>query len=211
MTSDSKHYDLSDEAVKLKELCNMVLHNADAARDKIIDDVTSEITAWTDEQEAALAAECDAISKSADKQAEEITNRQVTIAKNEVRRERIKIQNKYVDEAFVIFQNSLEALRERGDYIEILTGLAFEAILKIPKGQDMLIRLSAVDAGLGEELARIIREAVSVNITFDPVPGGFKGGVMILSADGRWSITLDWHAKTEELKDVITTRILAAL
>jgi len=211
MTSDSKNYDLSDESVKLKELCNMVLHNADTQHDKIIDDAMSEITSWTNSQEAALVAECDAISKSAAKQAEEIANRQVIIAKNDTRRERIKLHSKYVDEALVIFQNRLEALRERGDYIEILAGLAFEAILKIPKGQDMLIRLSAVDSELGEELARIIREAMLVNITFDPVPGGFKGGVMILSTGGRWSVTFDWHAKTEELKDVITTRILAAL
>jgi vacuolar-type H+-ATPase subunit E/Vma4 len=211
MTDKSENIVTSVEATKLRELCNLVLHRADSMRDKIIDDAMSEVKQWTDEQQAILDAECDAISKDASKRADEIANRQITNAKNESRRERIKLQNKYVDEAYVIFQNKLEALRDRRDYIEILAGLAFEAIEKIPAGQDMLLRLSAADAMFGEELAGIIKKAMPVSITFDRVPGRFKGGVTVLSVDGRWSVTSDWHAKTEESKDAITAHILAAL
>jgi vacuolar-type H+-ATPase subunit E/Vma4 len=211
MSDKSENYGLNVEATKLRELCNLVLHRADTQRDKIIDDTMSGIKLWTDEQQAILDAECDAISKEASKRADEIANRQITNAKNESRRERIKLQNKYIDEAFVIFQNKLEALRDRSDYIEILTGLAFEAIEKIPEDQDMLLRLSAADVMYGEELAEIIKKATPVNITFDHVPGRYKGGVMVSTVDGRWSVTSDWNAKTEESKDAITAHILAAL
>jgi len=211
MTDFSKKLDSSVEESKLRELCNHVLHQADAEHDRIVDDVRKEINEWINEQQAILDAECDAILRDADKRANEIANRQITNAKRESSRERIKLLNKYIDEAYAIFQNKLEALHDRSDYIEILAGLAFEAIEKIPQGQDMLLRLSEKDVGYGEELAGIINDTMPVNITFDPVPGRFLGGVMTLSTDGHWSVTSDWLSKTEESKDKITAHMLAAL
>ncbi|MCL1875894.1 MAG: V-type ATP synthase subunit E family protein [Synergistaceae bacterium] len=211
MNDINKNLDSSIEATKLRELCNLVLHRADVEHDRIIDDVRNEINDWSNEQQAILDAECDAISRDANRRADEIANRLITNAKRECSRERIKLHNEYVDDAYAIFQDKLEALHKRSDYIEILAGLAFEAIEKIPQGMDMLLRLSEADAEYGGELAGIIRDAIPVNITFDSVPGRFKGGVMILSADGRWSVTSDWQSKTEESKDEITARVLAAL
>jgi vacuolar-type H+-ATPase subunit E/Vma4 len=207
----SKNSDSGVEAEKLKNLCNLVLHRADVEHDKIIDDARNGINLWVNEQQATLDAECDAIAKDASKRANEIEIRQITNAKSECSHERMKLQNKYVDEAYSIFQDKLEALRGRGDYKEILAGLAFEAIERFPKGQDISLRLSGADAGLGEEIAAMINRAMPVNITFDPVPGEFSGGVMILSSDGHWSIVSDWRAKTEELADTIAARVLAAL
>ena len=211
MTEISNNSGESVETKKLRELCNLVLRRADAEHDDIIDDVRNEINQWTNEQEVMLDAECDSILKDANKRAEEIVIRQINNAKIESSRERIRLQNKYVNEARAIFQSKLEALRKRGDYKEILMGLAIEAIGEVPRGHDLLFRLSGADAGLGDEIAEIIREVMQVNITFSHLPGEFNGGVMISSADGRWNVISDWRAKTEELADVIATRVLAAL
>jgi len=211
MTDISKNSNSWDEEAKLRELCNLVLHRADSEHDKIIDEVRNEINQWTNEQEAMLDAECDSISKDANKRADEIVTRQIANAKSEYNRERMKLQNKYINEARSVFQSKLEALRDRRDYKEILAGLAIEAIEEIPKGQDVLFRLSAADAGLGNEIAAIIREVMPVNITFAPAPVEFNGGVMISSADGRWNVVSDWGAKAEELADAIAARVLAAL
>jgi len=209
---DKKDSNSSVEAVKLREMCSLVLHRADAEHDKIIGDAQNEISQWVNKQEAMLDAECSAILKDAKKRADETASRLIADAKRECSRERIKLQNKYAVEACAIFQRKLEALRDRRDYKEILAGLTFEAIEKIPDGQDVSFRLSTADAGLGQDLAAIIKGAMpEVNITFDPAPGEFNGGVMISSADGRWSVVSDWRAKTEELADTIAARILAAL
>ena len=199
------------ESAKLRELCNLVIHQADAERDKIINDARNEINLWVNEQQAMLDAECDAILKDASKRAGETASRMVADAKSECNRERIKLQNKYVDAASAIFQSKLEALRNRRDYKEILAGLAIEAIEGVPAGQDILLKLSAEDEGLGEEITAIIRKLMPVNITYDPVPGEFNGGVMISTADGHWSVVSDWRAKTEELADTIASRILSAI
>ena len=211
MTDIGKNLDPSSEASKLKELCNLVLHRADAEHDRIVDDARNEMNLWANEQRAMLDAECDAILKDANKRADEIANRQITNAKNESSRERMKLQNKYVEEARAIFQSKLKALRERADYKEILTGLALEAIEEVPKGQGISFRLSAADAGIGEDIAAMISEAAAVNVTYDPAPGEFNGGVMISSEDGHWSVVSDWSAKADELADTIAARVLAAL
>ena len=208
--TDKKDSD-SIEATKLQELCNIVLHRADSERNRIINDAQNEINHWINEQEAILIAECDSISKDSVKQADETTNSLIANAKSESSSERLKLQNKYIDAASAIFQSKLEALRNRRDYKEILAGLAIEAIEELPKGQDISFRLSAADSGLGEEIAAIIRKVLPVNITFDPTPGGFSGGVIISSADGRWNVVSDWRAKTVESEDAIATRVLAAL
>ena len=212
MTDISKD-DLESRAedAKLRELCNIVLKRADVEHNRIIDEVRDEIDLWTEEQQILLDAECDTISLDAQKQANEILTRQISDAKNEVNRERMKLQNKCVYEAKALFQKKLEALRKHVDYKDILAGLALEAIEKVNEKREISFRLSAADAELGEEIAEIINEAAQIKITFDSTPGGFNGGVMISSADGYWNVISDWNAKTDESADVITSRILAAL
>ena len=211
MTGSKIDFESNTEAAKLKELCSLVLHRADVERDKIIDDARSEINMWIEEQQMLLDAECDAIAKDAGKRASEISTRQTADARSESNRERLKLHNKCVNEARAMFQKKLESLRGQANYKEILAGLAIEAVKGVPKEQDILFRLSAADAELGEEVAAIISKAESVNVIFDPSPGEFNGGVMVSSADGRWSVVSDWRAKTEELADTIAERILAVL
>ena len=199
------------EATKLRELCNIVLMRADVEHNRIIDETRDEIDIWTKERQISLDAECEAISKEAKKQADEISIRQISDAKTEINRERLKLQNKCVYEAKALFQKKLEALRKQVDYKYILAGLALEAIEKVNVKQDLSLRLSLADAELGEEIVAIINEAAPINITFDSTPGDFNGGVMISSEDGRWSVVSDWNAKTDELADAISARILAAL
>jgi vacuolar-type H+-ATPase subunit E/Vma4 len=199
------------EAAKLRELCNIVLKRADVERNRIINDARDEIDLWVKEQQILLEAECGTISKDAKKRADEISTRQISDAKNEINRERLKLQNKCVYEAKALFQKKLEAMRKHVDYKYILAGLALEAIEKVNKKQDILLRLSAEDVELGEEIAAIINEAAPINIIFDSTPGKFAGGVMISSADGHWSVVSDWNAKTDELADTISARVLAVL
>ena len=217
MTDSKKISESKAEAVKLEELCSLVLHRADAEHNKIIDDARDEINLWTKEQQILLDAECDAISTDTGKRADEISIRLVSNAKSESNRERLKLQNECVCEARALLQEKLEALREHADYKEILAGLALEAIKELPEGQDISFRLSAADTGFGKEVAAMINKALRkdtaapVNVTFDPAPGEFNGGVMISSADGRWGIVSDWRAKADELADTIAERVLAAL
>ena len=212
-----KNLESSTEAAKLKELCNLVLHRADVEHNVIIDDARNEINLWTEEQQILLDAECDAIAKDASKRAGEISIRQVSDARSESNRERLKLQNKCVNEGCAMFQKKLESLRGHADYKEILAGLVLEAVKEIPKGQDIVFSLSAADTGLGKDIAAIISEAIcedvktSANVIFDPAPGEFYGGVMVSTADGRWSVVSDWRAKADELADTIAERVLAVL
>jgi vacuolar-type H+-ATPase subunit E/Vma4 len=176
-----------------------------------LNDARNEINLWRNEQQAKLDAECDTILKDAIKQADEIERSQIAKAKGKNIRELTRLCNKYVDESCEIFQHKLDTLRERSDYKEILTGLAFEAIKKIPCKQNISLKLSAADVSLGEEIAGIINDVVSINMTFDPAPGDFEGGVVISSADGRWSVISDWRTITEETTDTIASRVLATL
>ena len=208
---DKEDLESRAEAAKLRELCNIVMSRADVEHNRIIDETRDEIDRWIKDHQILLDAECNAISKDTKKQADEILIRQVSDAKNEISRERLKLQNKCVYEAKALFQKKLEALRKRVDYKYILAGLALEAIEKINNKQDLSFRLSFADAELGEEIAAIINEAAPINITFDFTPGEFSGGLTVFSADGRWSVVSDWNAKTDELSDAISARILAAL
>lgn len=196
---------MSDEAAKVKDLCEIVVHRADAECEKIISRARDETEEWARVHKEETQKKIASIISDAKKQSEGTHSRRVTEAKIDAERERLKLLSDCVEKARAIFMSKLEAFPNRADYPEILAGLVAAAAEKLPRGQKLIFKLRADDAKWGEPV-----EAVA-KIKFDSTPADIDGGAELSSEDGRWRVVSDWKAKTEEMADAIAKRVLAAL
>lgn len=208
---ESKSATEDAEALKLRNLCHLVLHNADAEHDKIISSTRDEIQSWIHTRNSETDSQAAEILADAKRRAAEISARQISNAKIDSERERLKLLASCVQKATVIFREKLEALSQRDEYPEILAGLAIEAVSAIPH-VDLCLALSERDAKFGEKVVEYVKKIMpSVKLKFDVTPANISGGVRISTHDGRWDIVSDWKAKSDELSDTIASRVLEAL
>lgn len=197
---------------KLASLKNLLLKKADDERESILESARREAASWLEEQNAKLERMVEQIHSEAVKRAEEIAKRQIAGAEATRAKERLRLQNSLLDEACVLLQKELTALRDRPDYQEILAGLAVSAASGIPGGSVVRLSLAGEDAHLGRALVERVSArlpGVSFELSADPAP--ITGGVLLEAPDGSWRAAADWHEVAAELKETLAERLLAAL
>ncbi len=197
---------------KLASLKNLLLKKADDEREAILDSARREVASWLEEHTAELERMVEQIHSEAVKRAEEIAKRQIAGAEATRAKERLRLQNRLLDEACGMLQRELTALRDRPDYPDILTGLAVSAAAELPEGSSVRLSLAGEDAHLGSTLKeRVAARRPEMTFEFSPDPAPITGGVMLEAPDGSWRAAADWHEVAAELKETLAERLLAAL
>ncbi|MDR0764280.1 MAG: ATPase [Synergistaceae bacterium] len=198
---------------KISALQKIILEHANQQREALATDARKEADAWLTQETAKLDRETNAVLADAKSRADDIHRRQILTAGREKSTEALRQQNKLLGEALRKFQDGLARLRDRGDYGDILTGLALEAARALSDERGTLkLKLASLDASLGEKVA----EAVSAKnprfkMVFDHDPVPIIGGCWVTSEDGRRQINADWQSRTQEMADVIAGRLLSLL
>ena len=197
---------------KLNDLRSHILDRARMEGQVLLDGAAREVASWQKEEGTRLDWEIEILLREARSRSEELRRRQVAASEREKARERLRAQNKLLQQAAKLLQEALTALRTRPDYGDILRGMALEALEELRGVSAVRLRLAAPDAALGEPLARALGGwDPAVTVTFDPDPAPITGGVWLASADGRRQATADWSQKTQELSETLAERLLALL
>lgn len=197
---------------KLSTLKELLLDQAEAQRHRILQEAREELQGWLREQEDRLAKEEEMILDDARRRAEEVRLRQVINAEREDSLETLRYQNRLISEALAMLREELVKLRERDDYPMILAGLAMEGIESAGMEGAYLIRLSANDSSLGDQVAWLVKTNMpDARVSFDPEPAPILGGLWLASQDGRREVRLDWQARAQELSEKLAERLLQLL
>ena len=199
-------------AEKLNDLRSHILDKARLEGQILLEGAAREVTTWRKEETGRLDWEIEILLREARSRAEELRRRQVAASEREKARERLRAQNKLLQQASHLLQEALTALRTRRDYGDILRGVALEALEQIRDVPEVRLRLAAADAPLGPDLARSLSTLdAHVTVTFDAEPAPMAGGVWLSSSDGRRQATADWQQKAQELSGSLAERLLALL
>ncbi|HQH78647.1 MAG TPA: V-type ATP synthase subunit E family protein [Synergistaceae bacterium] len=197
---------------KLNDLRSHILDRARMEGQVLLDGAAREVASWQKEEGTRLDWEIEILLREARSRSEELRRRQVAASEREKARERLRAQNKLLQQAAKLLQEALGALRTRPDYGDILRGVALEALEELRGVTAVRVRLAAPDGALGDTLARELGAwDPTVTVTFDPAPAPMTGGVWLASADGRRQATADWSQKTQELSETLADRLLALL
>jgi V/A-type H+-transporting ATPase subunit E len=202
--------DISNE--KITALQSIILEHANQQRAALATDARKEAEAWLAKEMAKLERETAAVLADAKSRSEEIHRRQILSAEREKSTEALRQQNRLLNEAMKKFQDGLVRLRERGDYGAILTALAAEAAGMLAESDALKLRLSAIDARFGPDVASGATKRLSGTVmTFDPDPAPIIGGCWVMSGDGRRQVNADWQSRTQEMTDTLADRLLSLL
>ena len=167
--------DISNE--KIMALQHIILEHAHRQREALASDARKEAETWLSKEMAKLEHETNAVLADAKLRAEDIYRRQILSAEKEKTTETLKHQNRLLDEALKKFRDGLVHLRDRPDYIDILTGLALEAARSLTGETGALrLRLATLDSSLGENVAKAVNgKNLGLSMTFDHEPAPIIG------------------------------------
>ena len=197
---------------KLMVLQNMILEQASSEKHELAENARRESESWLSKEMAKLDRETAMIIADAKKRSEEIHRRQILSAARHKSTEPLRQQNRLLQQALKMFQNGLVKLRERPDYVDILTALAIDASRKLKGSAPVKLRLAAIDAPIGESVASAVNSKYpDAGMVFEHSPAPILGGCWVESSDGRRQINADWQSRTQEVSDVLADRLLALL
>jgi V/A-type H+-transporting ATPase subunit E len=141
-----------------------------------------------------------------------MTSRQLIEAESNRDKDRLRLQNELIQKALALLQEALVAFDKRVDYDAILTGVAAEVCERLPKGQEVKIRLRAEDVSRGDSVASALRARFpGIGVTFDAEPAPIIGGVLLYSEEEKWRVVADWKTKAEEMADAVAKAVMAEL
>ncbi len=197
---------------KIGTLRDIILDRADGEKKSIVATAQREADDWLVKETEKLQRETNLILQDSRKRAEDIRRRQILAAEREKSTETLRLQNRILSDALGRLQDKLVHLRDKENYLEILTGMCVEASTSL-KGVDSLkFRLSAVDTTLADKLSENMRSAApGINFVFDPEPAPILGGCWVSTTDNRRQVNLDWQSLTQEMADTLAERLLPLL
>ena len=197
---------------KIINLQNIILEHANTQRSALASDARRESEEWLTKEKDKLEREAELIVTDAKSRSEDIHRRQILSAERERATEALRQQNRLLQQTLKKFQDELIRLRDRDDYVKILAGIALEASKSIVDAAPLKLRLAAIDAKVGENVAEMVNEKLpEAKMTFDREPAPIMGGCWIQTADGRRQINADWQSRTQESADILADRLLALL
>ena len=203
---------MSDVNEKITALQGIILEHANAQRTAIVADARREAEAWLRKEMTKLDRETSAVLADAKQRAQEIYRRQLLAAERGKSTEALRQQNRFLNEALKKYQEGLVHLRERKDYVNIITALAVEAARSMRGGSPLRLRLASADSSLGSKVAAAVNAKLpEAGMVFDPEPAVILGGCVVESADGRRQVNSDWQSRTQEISDTLADRLLALL
>ena len=192
---------------RLDEQKRKILENASLQKRAQIDNASAKADEWLKEETSKLDAELDLIVKQAEKQADEERSLRLRTAKLTESREMLKLQNKLLDEALGRLESKFRSLRQRSDYVRILCGMALEAAEQMNENKFSVV-LSKDDAKLADELAALLKKTGTdtvFSVTY--ANNAPKGGITLLSEDGKRRICFDWKNAAESMTDTLAQRL----
>lgn len=197
---------------KIGTLRDIILNKADAQKKTLVASARREVDDWLAKETEKLHRESELILQDARKRAEDIRRRQILSAEREKSTEILRLQNRILTDALGRLQDKLVQLRGRDDYIDILTGICFEAVQSLKGSGPLKFRLSAVDLSLADRIKEnTLKIAPDVELTFDPEPAPILGGCWVSSTDNRRQVNSDWQSLTQEMADTLAERLLPLL
>ena len=202
--------EVSSEKINL--LRDIILDKAAEEKSQIIAEAQSEAAEWKKHEEEKLQRETNLILQDSRKRAEDMRRRQILNAEREKSTDTLRLQNRVLSDALAKLHDKLTHLREREDYVEILTGICVEAAQALKGSEFLYIRLAAVDAPYAEKLIENLKKAVpSVTFEFDREPADMMGGCWVATKDGHRQVNLDWQNITRETADKLAERLIPLL
>lgn len=197
---------------KISALRDIILDKADENKRAIVSESHKEAEEWLFKETEKMEREKNMILQDARKRSEEIRRRQIIAAERDRASDMLRLQNRILTEALGRLQDKLVRLRERDDYLDILTGMCNDAAASLKGTQKLRLRLSAVDLGAADEIIKRIKQRDSeVDIFFDSEPAPILGGCWITTEDGRRQVNSDWQSITQEMADTLAERLLPLL
>lgn len=197
---------------KIAALQNIILEHANEQRSALASDARKEAEGWLSKEMAKLDKETSSVLADAKSRAEDIHRRQILAAEREKSTEALRLQNRLLNEALKKYQDALVHLRDREDYLQILTSLAISAARSLPDGAPLQLKLAAIDAPLGEQIAEGVNAKIpDARMSFDRDPAPILGGCWVVSSDGKRQINADWQSRTQETADTLADRLLSML
>lgn len=197
---------------KISNLRDIILDRADSEKKENMTKGRREADDWLTRETEKLQRETNLILQDARKRADDIRRRQILAAEREKSTETLRLQNRILSDAMGRLQDKLVHLRERSDYVEILTGMCLDAVNSLGTKAPLRMRLSAVDTGLAEKIIEAVREVKGdLSLTFDPEPAPVLGGCWVSTEDGQRQVNMDWQSLTQEMADALAERLLPLL
>jgi V/A-type H+-transporting ATPase subunit E len=197
---------------KITALQGIILEHANSQRSAIVAEARREAEAWLRKEITKLERETSAVMADAKQRSEEIHRRLILSAEREKATEALRQQNRFLNEAMKKFQDGLVLLRERSDYVKILSALAINAARSLKSQPPIKLRLAAADSSLGNKIAAEVNARIpGAGMIFESEPAPILGGCIVESADGRRQINADWQSRAQEVSDTLADRLLALL
>ncbi|MDR1515786.1 MAG: V-type proton ATPase subunit E [Synergistaceae bacterium] len=197
---------------KISVLQSLILESANAQKYGFAEGARKESEAWLAAEMSKLDRETSMILTDAKRRAEEIHRRQILAAERQKSTEALRQQNRLLQQALKQFLDGLVKLRERPDYVDILTALALNAARNLEGFAPVKLRLAAIDGHLGDAIASAVNAKFpGARMEFFREPAPILGGCWVTSSDGRRQINSDWQSRTQEISDTLADRLLAML
>jgi V/A-type H+-transporting ATPase subunit E len=197
---------------KISALRDMILNKADQQKQHFAESARHEAEEWLSEEHEKLNREVNAILQDAKTRSEEIRRRQIMAAERDKATDVLRLQNRMLSEALRLMQDKLVRLREREDYIDILTGMCADSLASLKGAEKVSLRLAAVDMHLAEKVVqRLAQLEPEIKVEFDQEPAPILGGCWLSTEDGRRQVNSDWQSLTQEMADKLAERLLPLL
>ena len=197
---------------KISALQSIILEHANEEKAAMAADARQQAQQWLGGEMAKLERETASVLADAKTRAEDMHRRQILSADREKSTETLRLQNRLLQDAMKRFLDALVHLRERTNYADILAALATNAAKSLQGSAPLRLRLCAIDAALGDEVAsRVNKSYPEAGMTFDHEPAPILGGCWVASADGRRQINSDWQSRMQETADLLAERLLPLL
>ena len=196
---------------KLTGLRDHIVERAHMESQSLLETVKKDLASWRSQEAEKLDTEVELLLRDARSRAEEIRRRQIAAAERERVRERLRVQNRLLQDAQGMLEEELVSLRERDDYEAILLGLLKETLEHLGTGGSFRFRLASADGAYGRSLERAVSGIKGITVSFDPEPAPISGGISLVSEDGKIHVLADWHVKAQEMIETLAQRLLPLL
>ncbi|MDR0616024.1 MAG: V-type proton ATPase subunit E [Synergistaceae bacterium] len=197
---------------KISVLQSLILQNASSQKFELAEGARKESESWLASEMSKLDRETAMILADAKKRAEDVHRRQILAAERQKSTEALRQQNRLLQQALKQFLDGLVKLRDRSDYVNILTALALDGARRLEGFEPVKLRLAAIDGRFGDEVAAEVNAKFpQAGMEFSHEPAPILGGCWIISSDGRRQINSDWQSRTQEVSDTLADRLLAML
>lgn len=197
---------------KIGTLRDIILDRADGEKKTLAAVARREVDDWLAKETEKLQREVNLVIQDARKRADDIRRRQILAAEREKSTEQLRLQNRILSDALGLLQDKLVHLRDRADYVDILSGMCIDAVTALKGARGLKFRLSAVDSSLADKIADSVRKSFpDIDIAFDPEPAPILGGCWVSTKDNRRQVNSDWQSLTQEMADTLAERLLPLL